>query len=108
MSVSAWCAAGESSGPVAVAGAPVAIDPTAVSAAAVSPRGELWVSMSVPSDGSYGVTEGIVSSFPCTVKDGAYEIVQGIELSDFSKQRIQASVARLEGERDAVKELGLI
>jgi len=67
-----------------------------------------WVSMSVPSDGSYGVTEGIVSSFPCTVKDGAYEIVQGIELSDFSKQRIQASVARLEGERDAVKELGLI
>ena len=69
---------------------------------------EDWVSMSVPSDGSYGVTEGIVSSFPCTVKDGAYEIVQGIELSDFSKQRIQASVARLEGERDAVKGLGLI
>ena len=45
-----------------------------------------WVSMSVPSDGSYGVTEGIVSSFPCTVKDGTYEIVQGIELSDFSKR----------------------
>lgn len=67
-----------------------------------------WVSMSVPSDGSYGVTEGIVSSFPCTVKNGTYEIVQGIELSDFSRERIQASVARLEGERDAVKELGLI
>ncbi|MDN5764270.1 MAG: malate dehydrogenase [Humibacillus sp.] len=67
-----------------------------------------WVSMSVPSDGSYGVTEGIVSSFPCTVKNGKYEIVQGIELSDFSKERIQASVARLEGERDAVKGLGLI
>jgi malate dehydrogenase len=67
-----------------------------------------WVSMSVPSDGSYGVTEGIVSSFPCTVKNGTYEIVQGVELNDFSKERIQASVARLEAERDAVKDLGLI
>ena len=67
-----------------------------------------WVSMSVPSDGSYGVTEGIVSSFPCTVTDGAYSIVQGIELNDFSKERISASVARLESERDQVKELGLI
>jgi malate dehydrogenase len=68
-----------------------------------------WVSMSVPSDGSYGVTEGIVSSFPCTVcKDGGYEIVQGMELNDFSKERIKASVARLESERDQVKELGLI
>ncbi len=69
---------------------------------------EDWVSMSVPSDGSYGVTEGIVSSFPCTTSGGTYEIVQGIELSDFSKERIGASVARLEGERDAVKQLGLI
>jgi malate dehydrogenase len=67
-----------------------------------------WVSMSVPSDGSYGVTEGIVSSFPCTTSGGAYEIVQGVELSDFSRERIAASVARLEGERDAVKALGLI
>ncbi|MEI2826739.1 MAG: hypothetical protein V9F04_10230 [Dermatophilaceae bacterium] len=67
-----------------------------------------WVSMSVPSDGSYGVTEGIVSSFPCVCKDGAYEIVQGIELSDFSRERIMASVARLESERDQVKALGLI
>ena len=67
-----------------------------------------WVSMSVPSDGSYGVTEGIVSSFPCTVADGAYSIVQGIDLNDFSKERIAASVARLESERDQVKELGLI
>ena len=67
-----------------------------------------WVSMSVPSDGSYGVTEGIVSSFPCTVTDGRYEIVQGIELNDFSTERIKASVARLESERDQVKELGLI
>ena len=67
-----------------------------------------WVSMSVPSDGSYGVTEGIVSSFPCVVKDGKYEIVQGIDLSDFSRERIMASVARLESERDQVKALGLI
>ena len=67
-----------------------------------------WVSMSVPSDGSYGVTEGIVSSFPCTVADGAWSIVQGIDLNDFSKERIAASVARLESERDQVKELGLI
>jgi malate dehydrogenase len=67
-----------------------------------------WVSMSVPSDGSYGVTEGIISSFPCVCADGGYTIVQGIELSDFSKGRIQASVDRLEGERDAVKALGLI
>ena len=67
-----------------------------------------WVSMSVPSDGSYEVTEGIISSFPCVVKDGRYEIVQGVELNDFSRERIAASVARLESERDQVKELGLI
>ena len=67
-----------------------------------------WVSMSVPSDGSYGVTEGVVSSFPCTVSNGEWSIVQGIELNDFSKERINASVARLESERDQVKQLGLI
>ena len=67
-----------------------------------------WVSMSVPSDGSYGVEEGLVSSFPCTVADGTYEIVQGIEHGDFSKERIAASVARLSSERDQVRELGLI
>ena len=66
------------------------------------------VSMSVPSDGSYGVPEGIVSSFPCRAKDGRYEIVQGIDLNDFSKERILASAARLEDERNQVKELGLI
>jgi malate dehydrogenase len=64
--------------------------------------------MSVPSDGSYGLTEGVVSSFPCVCQDGGYEIVQGIELSDFSMERIKASVARLESERDQVKALGLI
>ena len=66
------------------------------------------VSMSVPSDGSYGVPEGIISSFPCRVTDGRYEIVQGLELNDFSKERIMASAARLESERDQVEQLGLI
>jgi malate dehydrogenase len=72
-----------------------------------TPEGD-WVSMSVPSDGSYGVPEGLISSFPCTVKDGKYEIVQGLELNDFSRAKIDASVAELVEERDAVKELGLI
>jgi malate dehydrogenase len=67
-----------------------------------------WVSMSVPSDGSYGVPEGLISSFPCVVKDGTYEIVQGLELNEFSRAKIDASVAELVDERDAVKELGLI
>ncbi|MBP6994802.1 MAG: malate dehydrogenase [Phycicoccus sp.] len=67
-----------------------------------------WVSMSVPTDGSYGVPEGIISSFPCTVTDGQYDIVQGIELNDFSRERIMASAARLESERDQVRALGLI
>ena len=72
-----------------------------------SPEGD-WVSMSVPSDGSYGVPEGLISSFPCVVKDGKYEIVQGLELNEFSRARIDASVAELVEESDAVKELGLI
>jgi len=72
-----------------------------------TPEGD-WVSMAVPSDGSYGVAEGVISSFPCVVKDGRYEIVQGLELNDFSRARIDASVAELVEERDAVKELGLI
>ena len=72
-----------------------------------TPEGE-WVSMAVPSDGSYGVPEGLISSFPCTVKDGKYEIVQGLELNDFSRGKIDASVAELVDERNAVTELGLI
>lgn len=67
-----------------------------------------WVSMSVPTDGSYDVPEGIVSSFPCTVSNGEYSIVQGIELNDFSRERIMASAKRLEDERAAVTKLGLI
>ena len=64
--------------------------------------------MAIPSDGSYGVAEGLMSSFPCTTKDGAYEIVQGLELDDFSRGRIDASVAELAEERDTVAKLGLI
>jgi malate dehydrogenase len=72
-----------------------------------SPDGD-WVSMGVPSDGSYGVEEGIVSSFPCTTDDGKWSIVQGLEIDDFSRSRIDASVAELVDERDAVKGLGLV
>jgi malate dehydrogenase len=67
-----------------------------------------WTSMAVPSDGSYGVAEGIISSFPVTTANGAYEIVQGLEINDFSRERIDASVAELVEERDAVKALGLL
>ena len=67
-----------------------------------------WVSMSVPSDGSYGVPEGLISSFPCTTSGGSYEIVQGLEIDDFSRGKIDASVAELAEERDAVRSMGLI
>ncbi len=72
-----------------------------------TPAGD-WVSMSVPSDGSYGVPEGVISSFPCTVTDGKYEIVQGLEIDAFSKAKIDASIAELQEEREAVTALGLI
>ncbi|HEX7396153.1 MAG TPA: malate dehydrogenase, partial [Propionibacteriaceae bacterium] len=65
-------------------------------------------SQAVPSDGSYGVPEGIISSFPVRTKDGAYEIVQGLEIDDFSRSKIDASVAELLDEKHAVKDLGLI
>src|SRR3954463_6699872 len=67
-----------------------------------------WVSMAVRSDGSYGVPEGLISSFPVTTSNGDWEIVQGLEIDDFSRGRIDASTAELAEERDAVKELGLI
>jgi len=67
-----------------------------------------WVSMAIPSDGSYGVPEGLISSFPVTTKDGVYEIVQGLEINEFSRARIDASVKELEEEREAVRALGLI
>lgn len=67
-----------------------------------------WVSMAVASDGSYGVPEGLISSFPVTTANGDWQIVQGLELDDFSRGKIDASVAELAEERDAVTELGLI
>ena len=67
-----------------------------------------WVSMAIPSDGSYGLPEGIISSFPCTCNDGQYEIVQGLDIDDFSRAKIDASAQELVDERDAVRELGLV
>ena len=67
-----------------------------------------WVSMAVASDGSYGVQEGLISSFPVTTSGGDWTIVQGLEIDEFSRARIDASVAELAEERDAVTELGLI
>ena len=64
--------------------------------------------MAVPSDGSYGVTEGLISSFPCVCKNGEYSIVQGLDIDDYSRGKIDASVAELADERDAVHDLGLI
>jgi malate dehydrogenase len=67
-----------------------------------------WVSMGVPSDGSYGIPEGLICGFPCTCANGEYTIVQGLEIDEFSRARIEASVAELQGERDTVAEQGLI
>ena len=72
-----------------------------------TPEGD-WVSMAVPSDGSYGVPEGLISSFPCVCKNGKYEIVQGLDIDAYSRGKIDASVAELAEERDAVRQLGLI
>lgn len=72
-----------------------------------TPEGD-WVSMAVPSDGSYGVPEGLISSFPCTCSGGEYSIVTGLDIDEFSRARIDASVAELVEERDAVAELGLV
>ena len=72
-----------------------------------TPEGD-WISMAVPSDGSYGVPEGLISSFACTVADGAYQIVQDLQVNDFSRGKIDATVAELVEERDAVRALGLI
>lgn len=72
-----------------------------------TPAGD-WTSMAIPSDGSYGVPEGLISSFPVTIADGKVSVVQGLELDAFSKAKIDASVAELADERAAVTELGLI
>ena len=72
-----------------------------------TPEGD-WVSMSVPSDGSYGVDEGLISGFPCTCSGGGWTVVDGLEIDDFSRAKIDASAAELAEERDAVSELGLL
>ena len=72
-----------------------------------TPQGD-WVSMSVPSDGSYGVDEGLISSFPSTCSGGEWKVVEGLEIDDFSRGRIDNSVDELKEERDAVAELGLL
>jgi malate dehydrogenase len=64
--------------------------------------------MAVVSEGSYGVPEGLVSSFPVTTSGGEYRVVEGLDIGEFSRSRIDASVAELVAERDAVRALGLI
>ncbi|MGZ6643559.1 MAG: malate dehydrogenase [Solirubrobacteraceae bacterium] len=72
-----------------------------------TPEGD-WVSMAVASDGSYGVAEGLISSFPVTCSGGQWSIVQGLDVPEFSQQKIDATVKELTEERDAVRELGLV
>ena len=69
-----------------------------------TPEGD-WVSMSVPSDGSYGIPEGVIYSYPVTTKNGEYQIVQGLSIDEFSRKRMDASLAELHEERDGVKAL---
>ena len=64
-----------------------------------------WVSMAVPSDGSYGIEEGLIYSFPCSCADGKYQIVQGLEIDDFSREKMDATMQELQEERDEVKAL---
>jgi len=69
-----------------------------------TPDGD-WVSMGVPADGSYGIAEGVMYGHPCTCKNGKFEIVKGIDLSDFSRTRMQATLKELHEEREGVKHL---
>ena len=72
-----------------------------------TPEGD-WVSMAVPSTGAYGIAEGVIAGHPCRCKDGEYEIVEGLEVPEFSRERIDKTVEELSSERAAVAELGLI
>ena len=69
-----------------------------------TPEGD-WVSMAVPADGSYGIEPGIIYSFPCVCKDGDYQIVQGLEVDEFSRSRMDATETELREERAAVEDL---
>ena len=71
-------------------------------------KGYSWTSASIMSDGSYGVPEGVISSFPCTSEGGEWKIVQGLEIDEFSRGRIDASVDELLGEKKTVSEMGLV
>jgi malate dehydrogenase len=64
-----------------------------------------WVSMAIPSDGSYGIAEGVIYSYPCVCKNGKYESVQGLDIDDFSRERMQLTEQELREERAAVEEL---
>ena len=64
-----------------------------------------WISMGIPSDGSYGIPEGVMYGYPVTCKGGKFEIVKGIDVSDFSRGRMQATLKELQEERDAIKHL---
>jgi len=72
-----------------------------------TPEGD-WVSMGIPSDGSYGIDEGVIFGFPVTCSGGSYQIVQGLELNDFSRSRLDVTVNELKDERETVKQLDLI
>jgi len=72
-----------------------------------TPDGD-WVSMAIPADGSYGIAEGVITGYPVTCSGGEYTIVEGLEIDDFSRGKIDASIKELGEERDAVKQLGLI
>jgi malate dehydrogenase len=72
-----------------------------------TPEGD-WVSMAVPADGSYDIAEGVISGYPCECANGEWRIVEGLDVPDFSRQRIDASIAELNSEREAVEGLGLV
>ena len=72
-----------------------------------TPEGD-WVSMGIPSDGSYGIDEGLIFGFPVTCSGGSYQIVQGLDLNDFSQSRLDVTVNELKDERETVKQLDLI
>lgn len=72
-----------------------------------TPEGD-WVSMAICSDGSYGTPEGLIYSFPCTCKDGKYSIVQGLDINEFSRSKMDATAHELDDERNDVRKLGLI
>ncbi|MEZ5280883.1 MAG: malate dehydrogenase [Acidimicrobiales bacterium] len=75
--------------------------------AAGTPSGD-WVSMAIPSDGSYGAPEGIITSYACTTSGGTYQVVQGLDVNDYSQSKMEATWAELVEERDAVAEMGLL